>query len=298
MAKIVTHFPRLIILQVMRILSGKEVVQARRKKIAEKVQQLKNNKGITPGLAVVLVGEDPASQVYVRNKAKACDEVGINSFEHKLPAETSADDLKKLIIELNNNKEVHGILVQLPLPKHLNTDEILQCIDPKKDPDALTTENMGLCWKGTPRVSACTPSGVMAILDYYKIEIAGKEAVVVGRSNIVGKPMAQLLLMADATVTLCHSKTKNLRKYTSQAEIVVVAAGRPLMLGKEDFKKGAVVIDVGMHRELIDGKTKLCGDVRFDELHDWVSAATPVPGGVGPMTITMLLENTFKLASF
>ena len=281
----------------MKILSGKEVSQARREKISQQVQQLKSEKGITPGLAVVLVGEDPASQVYVRNKGKACEQVGINSFEHGLAAESSAEELKTVIEELNQNSEVHGILVQLPLPKHLNSDEVLSWIDPQKDPDALTVENMGLCWKGQARVTPCTPTGVMAIFEHYGIEVEGKYAVVVGRSNIVGKPMAQLLQMANATVTMCHSRTKDLRKFTAEADIVVVAAGKPLMLGREDFKEGAIVADVGIHRQEVEGKTKLCGDVRFDELEGWVQAATPVPGGVGPMTITMLLENTLKLAS-
>ncbi|MCB0355594.1 MAG: bifunctional methylenetetrahydrofolate dehydrogenase/methenyltetrahydrofolate cyclohydrolase FolD [Bdellovibrionales bacterium] len=280
----------------MKILSGKEVSTFYREKIREQVQQLKNEKPITPGLAVVLVGEDPASQVYVRNKGRACNDVGIQSFEYKLPATTPAEDLKKLIVELNQRKDVHGILVQLPLPRHLNSDEVLSWIDPKKDPDALTVENMGLCWKGLARVNPCTPSGVMAILNYYNIPIAGKYAVVIGRSNIVGKPMAHLLQSADATVTICHSKTVNLQKYTQQADIVVVAAGKALMLGREDIKQGAVVIDVGMHRLEKNGEVKLCGDVRFNELEGWAEAATPVPGGVGPMTITMLLANTLALA--
>ncbi len=281
----------------MKVLSGTEVAKAKRLKIAEDVRQLKHQTGIVPGLAVILVGEDPASQVYVRNKGRACNEVGIVSSEHKLPVDSEASVLKKLIVELNNDKSVHGILVQLPLPKHLDSDEILGWIDPKKDPDALTVENMGLCWKGQPRVEPCTPSGAMAILKYFDIDVAGKNAVVIGRSNIVGKPMLQLLQMANATVTLCHSKTKNLREHTLNADIVVAAAGQPLLLGKEDFKKGAVVIDVGIHRqEVAGGKSKLCGDVRFDELLDWAFAATPVPGGVGPMTITMLLNNTLKLA--
>ena len=281
----------------MKILSGKEVSQVRLEKISQQVQQLKSDKGIAPGLAVVLVGEDPASQVYVRKKGEACEQVGIRSFEQKLPEDTSAADLKKLIQELNNNSEVHGILVQLPLPKQLDSDEVLSWIDPKKDPDALTVENMGLCWKGQPRVTSCTPTGVMVILEHYDIDVAGKYAVVIGRSNIVGKPMAQLLQSANATVTVCHSRTPDLSRFTREADIVVVAAGKPQMLGKDDFKEGSVVVDVGIHRQEINGKPKLCGDVRFEELEGWVQAATPVPGGVGPMTITMLLENTLKLAS-
>lgn len=297
MAKMMTISCEIIILQFMRVLDGKVVSEHRRKKISEDVRQLKKDRGLQPSLAVILVGEDPASHVYVRNKAKACQDVGMRSVEYKLSANTTADSLKKLIVELNIHKEIHGILVQLPLPNHLNSDEILQWIEPIKDPDALTVENMGLCWKGTPRVTPCTPSGVMAILEYYGIEVVGKEAVVVGRSNIVGKPMAQLLQMADATVTICHSKTPNLKKYTSAADIVVAAAGRPRFLGRDDFKRDSVVIDVGIHRTEQNGKAQLCGDVRFEELQGWVAAATPVPGGVGPMTITMLLENTLKLAS-
>ncbi|MCB0389726.1 MAG: bifunctional methylenetetrahydrofolate dehydrogenase/methenyltetrahydrofolate cyclohydrolase FolD [Bdellovibrionales bacterium] len=281
----------------MKILSGNEVSKVRRQKISEEVQQLKSKKGVHPGLAVVLVGEDPASQVYVRNKGKACEQVGIQSYEYKMSADTSANDLKLLIEKLNNDDRVHGILVQLPLPKHLNSDEVLSWINPRKDPDALTVENMGLCWKGIARVTPCTPSGVMKILEHYKISVEGKYAVVIGRSNIVGKPMAHLLQEANATVTICHSRTNNLQEYTQRADIVVVAAGKPLMLGREDFKSGAVVVDVGIHRIEVNGQSKLCGDVRFDELDGWVNAATPVPGGVGPMTITMLLENTLKLAS-
>ncbi len=281
----------------MKVLSGMEVSKLSRQKITKEIQRFKLDCGRAPGLAVILVGQDPASQVYVRNKGRACQEVGIESFEYKLSAETSPTELKQLIHKLNADDRVHGILVQLPLPVHLNSEEALSWISPLKDPDALTVENMGLCWKGTPRVSPCTPSGVMAILEHYNVPVSGKRAVVVGRSSIVGKPMAQLLQMADATVTVCHSKTPDISNFTKEADIVVVAAGKPLMFGREDFKQGSVVVDVGIHRCLqSDGSYKLCGDVKFSELNGWVNAATPVPGGVGPMTITMLLQNTLTLA--
>ena len=279
----------------MKILSGKDVSQYYRTKLKEKVSAEKQKRGLAPGLAVVLVGEDPASQVYVRNKAKSCEEVGFNSSVQRLAANVSPEELKNTIEKLNNDSQVHGILVQLPLPKGFNEDQVLSWIDPKKDPDALTVENMGLLWKGQERCMPCTPQGVMAMLKYYEIPVAGKRAVVVGRSHIVGQPMAYLLQRANATVTVCHSKTPNTSAYTKEADIVVVAAGRPKLFGRDDFKKDSVVIDVGIHREVIDGKNKLCGDVRFNELDGWVAAATPVPGGVGPMTISMLLENTFKL---
>ena len=279
-------------------LDGREVAKVRRQEIRARIEEYKIKHGRAPGLAVVLVGDDPASHVYVGNKEKACVEVGIESFGKRLPATVSAAELKETITTLNNDSRVDGILVQLPLPKHLNADEILSCIDPTKDPDGLHVENMGLLYAGRPRSIPCTPFGVMKILEHYKIPVEGRHAVVVGRSNIVGKPMAQLFLQANATVTMCHSRTKPLEEFTRQGDIVVVAAGQPRFLGKEAFKKGAVVIDVGMHRLPSDGpKPKLAGDVRYEELEGVASAATPVPGGVGPMTITMLLENTLRLAS-
>jgi methylenetetrahydrofolate dehydrogenase (NADP+)/methenyltetrahydrofolate cyclohydrolase len=228
--------------------------------------------------------------VYVGSKIKACHEVGIASFEHKLPASVSMADLKSLIQKLNKDKNVHGILVQLPLPKTLNESEILAEISPLKDVDCLSAENIGLLAKNQARVSPCTPAGVIEILKYYEQKMEGVNAVVVGRSQIVGLPMAQLLVQQNATVTICHSKTKDLRSFTKNADLVVVAAGKPQFLGQDDFKKSAVVIDVGIHR-LAD--KKLCGDVKFDGLD--VAAATPVPGGVGPMTIAMLMKNTVAL---
>lgn len=281
----------------MQILDGKAVAEARRKKIKGEAEKLKKQMGRAPGLAVILVGEDPASQVYVGNKIKACHEVGIESFENRLSDKTTAHQLKIIIESLNNNPLVDGILMQLPLPKHLNADEAIGWITPAKDADCLTPQNLGRLWSGKAVTTPCTPWGVMVILEHYGISVEGKNAVVIGRSNIVGKPMAHLLTQANATVTVCHSKTKNLREHLLRAEIVIVAAGQPEFLGKGDFAEGSVVIDVGMHRKPgKDGKSKLCGDVRLKELEGVISAATPVPGGVGPMTITMLLENTVRLA--
>lgn len=278
-------------------LNGNEVSAVRKTALSAKVREFQKRNGRPPGLAVVLVGEDPASQVYVGGKIKACGETGIRSFEHRLPAACKRTELKLLIEKLNHDSQVDGILVQLPLPKGLEGDEVLSWIAPHKDVDGLTAHSMGLLWMGQPRAISCTPAGVMAILQHYGISVAGKSAVVVGRSNIVGKPMAHLLVQADATVTICHSRTTNLRQHTSQADLVVVAVGRPRFLGREDFKQGAIVIDVGIHRQpAADGKTKLCGDVRYEELEGWAQAATPVPGGVGPMTIAMLMENTLRLA--
>lgn len=282
----------------MQILDGKAVAEARRIQIKDRCGKLRKSLGRAPGLAVVLVGEDPASQVYVANKIKSCLEVGIDSSERRLPATTSREQLKQTIDQLNADPKVDGILLQLPLPKHLNSEEAINWISARKDADCLTAENLGHLWSGKPVTTPCTPWGVMVILEHYKISVAGKNAVVVGRSNIVGKPMAHLLSQADATVTICHSKTKNLRDHLQRAEIVVVAAGKPEFLGKEDLAKDCVVIDVGIHRKAAgtEGKSKLCGDVRIKELDGFVKAVTPVPGGVGPMTITMLLENTVRLA--
>lgn len=282
----------------MQILDGKTVAEARRSKIKSEVKAFKEKYRRSPGLAVILVGEDPASQVYVGNKVKACKETGIESFEHRIPHDTTAPRLKSLIAQLNADSKVDGILLQLPLPKHLNSDEAIEWIAPEKDADCLTATNLGKLWSGRALTTPCTPWGVMVILEHFDIDVAGKRAVVVGRSNIVGKPMAHLLVQADATVTICHSRTKNLQEHTKAADIVVVAAGKPEMLGKGDFKEGAVVVDVGIHRKPPgpDGKSKLCGDVRLKELDGIIKAGTPVPGGVGPMTITMLMENTLRLA--
>lgn len=278
-------------------LDGTVVAQARQAKLAIDIEAFKAKNAKAPGLAVVLVGADPASQVYVRNKVKTCESLGMKSFRFDLPDTTTEAELLKKVQDLNRDSNVHGILVQLPLPKHIDEVKVLETIAPSKDPDGLTYENLGLLWGGRTRVAPCTPSGVMAIFEHYKIPLAGRYAVVVGRSNIVGKPMAQLLLDANATVTICHSKTNDLISFTREADIVVVAAGRPRFLGKEAFQPGAVVVDVGIHRP-DDGPFagKLCGDVRYEELEGHVQAATPVPKGVGPMTIQMLMENTLQLA--
>jgi methylenetetrahydrofolate dehydrogenase (NADP+)/methenyltetrahydrofolate cyclohydrolase len=281
----------------MLVLDGKAVAETQRKKTKVRVEELRAQLGRAPGLAVILVGDDPASHVYVANKLKACQQVGVTSFECRLPATTSAPQLRAAIENLNRDAKVDGILLQLPLPKHLNTDEAINWIAPTKDADCLTAQNLGLLWGGRPLTTPCTPWGVMVILEHYGISVSGLNAVVIGRSNIVGKPMAHLLVQANATVTVCHSKTKNLREHLLRADLVVVAAGQAEFLGRQDFREGSIVIDVGIHRKSVSGgKTKLCGDVRLNELEGWIKAATPVPGGVGPMTITMLLENTVRLA--
>lgn len=281
----------------MQILDGKLVAEARRQKIARDVNDFKLQRGYPPGLAVVLVGDNPASQVYVANKIKACAQVGIHSTEYKVGADISSGELKILIDGLNQNEHVDGILLQLPLPQHINSDEAIDWINPEKDVDCLTAHNLGRLWCGKPLTIPCTPWGIMVLLEHYGIRPEGKEAVVVGRSNIVGKPIAHLLVQANATVTVCHSRTKDLRRHLKEAELVVVAAGQPEFLGAGDFAKGAVVIDVGIHRkQLANGKSQLCGDVRLQELNTTLAAGTPVPGGVGPMTITMLMENTLRLA--
>ena len=278
-------------------LSGTDVAKHRQGLLEARIQAFTASMGRKPGLAVLIVGHDPASQVYVRNKVKTTLALGMESFHFELPESISEVDLIKRVKELNADARVDGILVQLPLPKNIRSDKVIEAIDPKKDPDGLTVGNLGLLMAGKKRVAPCTPWGVMAILEHYKIPVAGQNAVVVGRSNIVGKPMAQLLLDANATVTICHSRTKDLGKFTRDADIVVVAAGQPRFLGKEAFRKDAVVIDVGMHRPSTgEFAGKLCGDVKFEELEGWSSAATPVPGGVGPMTIQMLMENTVYLA--
>lgn len=277
----------------MILLDGKVVSKARREALLPRIDVFKKATGRAPHLAVLLVGEDPASQVYVRNKHTSCEKLGMESTVHVLPANVSQETLNARIEALNLDAGVDGILVQLPLPKHLSVEPVLKNILPEKDADGLGYSSLGLLLAGKPLVKPCTPMGIMHILEHYKIKIAGMNAVVVGRSQIVGKPMTLLLTEANATVTLCHSKTQNLRDHTLRADLVVVAAGQKHLLGKDDFKQGAVVVDVGMHGT---GGGKLCGDVRFDELNGWVAAATPVPGGVGPMTITSLLENTVYLA--
>ena len=275
------------------ILDGKMVAEHLRKGIAEEVNKLKRETGLVPGLAAVLVGDNPASQIYVKNKRKACEEVSIYSEEYKLPEETAESDLLTLIEKLNHDEKIHGILVQLPLPKQINEARILRTVSPLKDIDGFHPENVGLLVEGNPRFIPCTPHGIIKLLDYYGIEIQGKEAVVVGRSNIVGKPVSLLLLHRHATVTICHSRTKSLGEVTRRADILVAAIGRARLITEDMVKEGAVVIDVGINR-LPDGK--LAGDVDFENVRNKAAFITPVPGGVGPMTIAMLLWNTFSSA--
>lgn len=274
------------------IINGKEIVAGYREKIRRQVEELTAG-GTRPGLVVVIVGEDPASQVYVRNKAKACEQVGMYSEVHQLPEATPQEELVALIESFNRDPKVHGILVQSPLPKHINEEEVVDAIVPEKDVDCFHPVNVGNLMIGKPGMLPCTPAGVIEVLKHIGVEIAGKHAVVVGRSNIVGKPMAMLLLREHATVTVCHSRTPDLAAVTRQADILVAAVGRAKLIRAEHVKPGAVVIDVGMNRPA-DGK--LCGDVDFDAVVDIAGAITPVPGTVGPMTITMLLQNTLESA--
>ncbi len=271
-----------------QLIDGKATGAAVRGELKERIEQLKS-RGIVPGLAVVIVGEDPASQVYVRNKGKACEEVGIYSETIALPEQTTQAELMALIQRLNERSDIHGILVQLPLPRHLDEQQVIRAIRPEKDVDAFHPVNVGKIMIGDFDYVPCTPAGVMVLLERYGIDVAGKNAVVIGRSNIVGKPQAMLLLHRNATVTVCHSKTENLAQITRQADIIVVAIGRANFLTGDMVKEGAVVIDVGMNR-LENGK--LTGDVDFESVAPKASFITPVPGGVGPMTITMLLQNT------
>jgi len=277
----------------VQVLDGVSVSKSIREELKKRIDEFRNKRGRSPGLSVILVGQNPASQIYVKNKEKACEEVGIKSVRHDLPADTSFEKLKSLVEKINRDEKVDGLLIQLPLPSHLDAAKVIELVDPRKDVDCLTHENMGLLFSGKPRVKTCTPYGCMKILEHYKIPVAGQRAVVMGRSNIVGKPVAMLLMEAGATVTICHSKTRDLRSHTLSADILVVAVGKPGVVGREDIKKGAVVIDVGINR-IPSGK--VTGDVRYDELEGWAAAATPVPKGVGPMTITMLLQNTLELA--
>jgi methylenetetrahydrofolate dehydrogenase (NADP+)/methenyltetrahydrofolate cyclohydrolase len=275
------------------IIDGNKIAQDIRNEVRRQALTLKEEKVIVPGLAVVLVGEDPASKVYVERKAKTCAEVGFLSREYKLAADTSEEKLLSIIRELNDDKLIHGILVQLPLPKHIATEKIIAAIDPHKDVDGFHPYNVGGLVTGAPLFVSCTPQGIMELIFRSGIELAGKEAVVVGRSNIVGKPLALLLLAQNATVTMCHSKTKDLAGVTRRADVLIAAIGKPQMIKANMVKEGAVVIDVGVNR-LESGK--LAGDVAFDEVAAKASFITPVPGGVGPMTIAMLMKNTLKAA--
>lgn len=276
-----------------KIIDGKAISAQIREEIAEKVKEYKSRTGNLPGLAVVIVGENPASQVYVRNKKRACEQVGFNSWVYEMPENTTQEELNALIDKLNNDKAVHGILVQLPLPKQLDEEQVILRIKPEKDVDAFHPVNVGRITIGNPKFLPCTPAGIMELLHRSDIDISGKECVVIGRSNIVGKPMALLLLAENGTVTVCHSKTKDLKEVCRRADILVVAIGKADFVTADMVKEGAVVIDVGMNRNA-DGK--LTGDVDFQSVREVASYVTPVPGGVGPMTITMLLQNTLRAA--
>ena len=276
-----------------KIINGKEISATIRSEIKEATEKLVAESGVRPGLAVIIVGEDPASQVYVRNKKRACDEVGFYSESYELPENTTQEELNALVDRLNKDDKIHGILCQLPLPKHLDENEVIMRIDPKKDVDAFHPENVGKIMIGDYSFLPCTPAGVMALLERSGIDVCGKECVVVGRSNIVGKPQAMLLLHANGTVIICHSRTKNLAEVCRRADILVAAIGKADFFTGDMIKEGAVVIDVGMNRRA-DGK--LTGDVDFASVEPKASYITPVPGGVGPMTITMLMQNTLTAA--
>jgi len=276
-----------------QLIDGKVVAKAVKEEVRSRVEALKA-RGIRPGLATVLVGDDPASHVYVRNKQRTCEELGMHSVGHNLPATTSEADVLALIDRMNGDPAIHGILVQLPLPKPLRSEPILYAVSPDKDVDGLHPVNVGKLMMGEPRFVPCTPGGIMAMLDYYKLPIEGKSAVVVGRSNLVGKPAAMLLLHRHATVTICHSKTPDLAEVCRRADILVAAMGKARFIRGEMVKEGAVVIDVGINRQP-DGK--LVGDVDFEAVAARASWITPVPGGVGPMTIAMLMQNTMLAAS-
>jgi len=279
------------------IIDGKAFAAGIRTQVADEVSKLKAEHNLTPGLAVVLVGEDPASQVYVRNKGKQTVEVGMNSFEHKLDVETSQDDLLALVGKLNGDPQVHGILVQLPLPSHIDSNAVINAIDPAKDVDGLTVQSAGRLSVGQDALTPCTPLGCLMLLRDRLGDLTGKHAVIVGRSNLVGKPIAQLLLGENCTVTICHSRTSNLPAVCRTADILIAAVGRPLMIKGDWVKPGAAIIDVGINRiPKGDGKNRLVGDVAYDEAVEVASIITPVPGGVGPMTIACLLANTITAA--
>ena len=272
-----------------QLINGKEVAEKIKLQVKEEIKSL--GKDVT--LAVVIVGDNPASKVYVNNKKKACKLVGIQSLEYGLPENTSEDELLSLIDRLNNYNYVDGILVQLPLPRHINTDMIIKRINPEKDVDGFTAINTGKLWLGQYDIAPCTAIGVIELLDYYNIDIAGKHCVIVGRSNIVGKPVAALMLERNSTVTVCHSKTQNLYDITRTADILITAVGKPKFITRDMVKDGAVVIDVGINR---DENGKLYGDVDFENVKDKTTAITPVPGGCGPMTVAMLVKNTLEAA--
>lgn len=276
------------------IIDGKLVASAVKAELAAMTKDLIETKGIIPGLAVVCVGDNPASQVYVKNKCKACEEIGYHSVKHMLPTTITEQDLLLLISELNADPDIHGILVQMPLPSHINEKVIMRAIKPSKDVDAFHPENVGRIVANDYLFAPCTPAGIMTLLEYYGIDVAGKECVIVGRSDIVGKPLALLMTHANGTVTVCHSRTADLAKVCSRADILVVAIGRAKFVTADYVKPGAIVIDVGINRTA-DGK--LCGDVDFESVAPVAAYITPVPGGVGPMTIAMLMKNTYTAAT-
>ncbi|HGA4390470.1 TPA: bifunctional methylenetetrahydrofolate dehydrogenase/methenyltetrahydrofolate cyclohydrolase [Streptococcus agalactiae] len=275
------------------LIDGKALSQKMQAELGRKVERLKEQHGIIPGLAVILVGDNPASQVYVRNKERSGLEAGFKSETLRLSESISQEELIDIIHQYNEDKSIHGILVQLPLPQHINDKKIILAIDPKKDVDGFHPMNTGHLWSGRPMMVPCTPAGIMEMFREYHVDLEGKHAVIIGRSNIVGKPMAQLLLDKNATVTLTHSRTRNLSEVTKEADILIVAIGQGNFVTKDFVKEGAVVIDVGMNR---DENGKLIGDVVFEQVAEVASMITPVPGGVGPMTITMLLEQTYQAA--
>ena len=277
----------------MQLIDGKSLAKKVQATVATEVEQLKQEKNIVPGLAVILIGDDPASHAYVKMKAKACENVGFYSITHSMPDTISQDEIIATIEMMNSNPRIDGILVQLPLPKHVDTDKILEVIDPKKDVDGFHAYNVGRLVTGLDSFVACTPLGVMKMFEEYKIDLRGQDVCVVGASNIVGKPMASLLLNAEATVTITHIYTKDLKAHTSKADIVVVGVGVPGLIKEDMIKEGAIVIDIGINR-IEDGS--LVGDVDFKNVSPKCSYITPVPGGVGPMTIAMLLSNTLKSA--
>lgn len=276
-----------------KIIDGKALAAKKQAALQEKVERLKAESGLVPGLVVILVGDDPASQVYVRNKERFAKKVGFLSETVRLSESISEEELIQVIEKYNKDERFHGILVQLPLPKHINDKRVILAIDPKKDVDGFHPMNTGHLWSGRPVMVPCTPAGIMELLREYEVALEGKTAVIIGRSNIVGKPMAQLLLEKNATVTLAHSRTRDLAKVTKQADILIVAIGQGHFVTADFVKEGAVVIDVGMNRD-VDGR--LIGDVDFEGVEPIASLITPVPGGVGPMTITMLMKQTYQSA--
>lgn len=275
-----------------QIIDGKKISQEIKDELKEKVAKLKEQ-GTEIALAVIQVGEDPASSVYVRNKKRACEYIGIESVAYEIPETTTQDELLTIIDDCNKNPKINGILVQLPLPDHIDEDTVIKAIAPEKDVDGFHPQSVGAMTIGEPGFLPCTPAGIIQLLKRSGVEIEGKECVIIGRSNIVGKPMALLLLRENGTVTICHSRTKNLKEVTKRADILVVAIGRPKFIDESYVKEGAVVIDVGIHR---DANNKLCGDVDFDRVAPHTCAITPVPGGVGPMTIAMLMNNCVESA--